>query len=337
MAKGNMLQGMARGKVGDVVFSRKNGQQISRAYNPHHLNPRTNAQLYQRSVWATILRAYSAGKEIFDHSFEGCRKGAECQQRFMKLNADKLRKALVSDVRTDDQTNAQLGRFVPPECTYPVPWSYQISEGSLPSILDHVGRVPQLEQNETVAHFCERVGFIPGDIFTVCFINAEVPTEDNVIFEVQGSNSDLAKYTAAVFGYVRITVRSDVYENNDVAARYSQIFALTKTVNVNEDALLWQNKSLTAVVGVIPQLALPYYPTVLGQSTRAYFGTIHSRTNEGLRSTAIMANNVYPAPVAPGIEVSPSLDYGQASNYVLEAWKQGTVSIPSTDLILEGG
>ena len=43
------------------VFSRLNGQQVSRVRNRNPKNPRTNAQLYQRAIMATVMQAYSAG------------------------------------------------------------------------------------------------------------------------------------------------------------------------------------------------------------------------------------------------------------------------------------
>jgi hypothetical protein len=94
MAKGNLFQGMARGAVGDVVFSRLNGQQVSRVRNRQPANPQTNAQLYQRAIMATVMQAYSFGKKIFDHSFEGKKKGSECQNAFLSLNSLKLRSAI---------------------------------------------------------------------------------------------------------------------------------------------------------------------------------------------------------------------------------------------------
>ena len=93
MAKGNLFQGMGRGKVGDVVFSRLNGQQIARVRNRNPKNPRTNAQLYQRAIMATVMQAYSAGIAIFDHSFQGKEVGAQNQRRFMALNAKLLRES----------------------------------------------------------------------------------------------------------------------------------------------------------------------------------------------------------------------------------------------------
>lgn len=75
MAKGNMFLGMARGKVGDVVFYRADGQQLSRVRNRNPRNPRTNAQLFQRAIMATVVQAYAAGKELFDHSFQGFQSG----------------------------------------------------------------------------------------------------------------------------------------------------------------------------------------------------------------------------------------------------------------------
>ena len=75
MSKGNLFQGMARGSVGDVTFTRVNGQQVARVRNRKPKNPRTNKQLYQRAIMATVMRAYSAGRAIFDHSFEGVKFG----------------------------------------------------------------------------------------------------------------------------------------------------------------------------------------------------------------------------------------------------------------------
>ena len=60
---------MGRGKLGDIVLTRIDGQQIARPRNRQPKNPRTNKQLYQRAVMATVMQAYSAGIKIFDHSF----------------------------------------------------------------------------------------------------------------------------------------------------------------------------------------------------------------------------------------------------------------------------
>lgn len=96
MAKGNMLLGQARGKVGDVVFSRTNGQQIIRARSAQVRNPQTNKQVLQRILLNTISQAYSLMSPICDHSFEGIKTGADTMAAFMKVNLNAIRNRVVS-------------------------------------------------------------------------------------------------------------------------------------------------------------------------------------------------------------------------------------------------
>lgn len=336
MAKGNMFQGMARGKVGDVVFSRRNGEQISYAHNPHHRNPKSNGQIYQRAIWATCLRAYSAGKVIFDHAFEGYRKGTECQQRFMLLNTKLLRRALLKDINSGNQTESQLGRFNPPGTTYPVPFGYQISEGKLPQILTHEGVLPYVRYGEKINAYCSRQGIQPNDLFTLVFIQCEVPGSSNVIFEVDNTESDLAKYTEGIFGFVRLNVKADCLINDTVFSKYGQLFDVTVSSNLSGIVSQIEQKDTLEGNPVISPSNLPF-PTPLGGATRCYFGCIHSRVNEDLRSSSFMADNTYIVPTQPGVTAPSSKEFGTASNYVMEAWRQGTVEVGDSSLILEGG
>lgn len=70
MSKDNMLLGYARGKVGSLVFARRAGVQITRAYNANPANPRTAGQSAQRMLMATAIQAYRGMQSIVDHSFE---------------------------------------------------------------------------------------------------------------------------------------------------------------------------------------------------------------------------------------------------------------------------
>lgn len=65
MAKGNLLLGYGRGKVGSLVFSRRKGEQIVRARNEHPANPRTNAQLAQRMKMYAPVKLYRQSMERF--------------------------------------------------------------------------------------------------------------------------------------------------------------------------------------------------------------------------------------------------------------------------------
>ena len=91
MAKGNMLLGQARGKVGSLVFSRSNGQQITRSHAASVKNPRTTTQMIQRIMLNTVAQAYSRMSEITDHSFEGVQAGQKTMSLFMRKNLNALR------------------------------------------------------------------------------------------------------------------------------------------------------------------------------------------------------------------------------------------------------
>lgn len=65
MAKGNMLLGYARGKVGSLVFARRKGEQITRSRNTAPNNPRTRAQLGQRMKMYAPVKFYKQSLERF--------------------------------------------------------------------------------------------------------------------------------------------------------------------------------------------------------------------------------------------------------------------------------
>lgn len=71
MAKGNMLLGYARGKVGSLVFARRKGEQITRTRNTAPTNPRTNAQMGQRmKMYAPVQLYRQSMRAFFKFAFE---------------------------------------------------------------------------------------------------------------------------------------------------------------------------------------------------------------------------------------------------------------------------
>lgn len=101
MAKGNMLLGHARGKVGSVVFSRLNGKQITRALAESVKNPRTDGQNVQRAIFATVNGFASAVRDIVDHSFQSYKEGSTSVNRFVSINVKKLRDLYLSGAPCD--------------------------------------------------------------------------------------------------------------------------------------------------------------------------------------------------------------------------------------------
>lgn len=127
MAKGIEMNGMLRGKRGGVVYSRSNGEQISRVRVTQIANPKTTKQQAQRCIFATATAAYSKMKAICDHSFEGVKYGAKSQQAFMKENLALMRNRAAADE----------GNFLIPNISVLMANPYLISKGSLNS-LNHV-------------------------------------------------------------------------------------------------------------------------------------------------------------------------------------------------------
>lgn len=122
MAKGNMLLGHARGKVGSVVFSRLNGKQITRALAEQVKNPRTDGQNVQRAIFATVNGFASAVRDIVDHSFQSYKEGATSVNRFVSINVKKLRELYLSGAACD---------IMPKGAGLPYANPYRFSIGSL--------------------------------------------------------------------------------------------------------------------------------------------------------------------------------------------------------------
>lgn len=125
MAKGNLFLGQARGKVGDLVFSRALGKQIIRSRATSVANPKTYGQNVQRCILASIAKAAAALTPIVDHSFASIKYGAESVRHFRKINMEKMRNAYLNDSAEDFNWVPKGGSFMPGE--------YIISQGNLPA------------------------------------------------------------------------------------------------------------------------------------------------------------------------------------------------------------
>lgn len=126
MAKGNLFLGQARGKVGDLVFSRALGKQIIRSRATSVANPKTYGQNVQRCILASIAKAAAALTPIVDHSFASITYGAESVRHFRKINMEKMRNAYLNDTGSFNFVpKGGSGSFMAGE--------YIISQGNLPA------------------------------------------------------------------------------------------------------------------------------------------------------------------------------------------------------------
>lgn len=172
MSKGNMLLGHARGKVGSLVFSRVNGQQITRARAEQVKNPQTDAQVIQRILLNTISQAYSRMSAITDHSFEGIKNGQDSMSYFMKANLNAIRTELASagTLLTDKVHVTPIGQ------SFLASNKYIVAKGSLPEVRNFTvannGIAWSLATN-TYAGVISQFGLERGDQLTFCIIKID--------------------------------------------------------------------------------------------------------------------------------------------------------------------
>lgn len=197
MSKGNLFLGFARGKLGDVVFSRQGGQQVARARNRSPKNPQTIQQLLQRVVLKTVGNAYSSLRPVADHSFQGFEGNARNQQRFLSVNIQMLRQRLAELISSNDPDlilSSTEANFAGKASRGVEINDYIISEGSLPSVpwvwyrsislpqISFPGVVPSgFNPTASYAAFAAALGLRIGDQLT--FVWA---AHDNVSSEPRG-------------------------------------------------------------------------------------------------------------------------------------------------------
>ncbi len=326
MAKGIEINGMLRGKRGGIVYYRMNGEQCSRPRNTNPANPRTPSQLYQRSIMATVMRAYSAGKEIFDHSFQGKKVPMGNQVYFQSKNAKLLRQLLASDLAGTTQNTF---KGVGPGTLTPVSGLYYVSEGSLvqnffkitPASTDNatakVG-TPAVSGQETLAQYMTRVGLNVGDIYT--FVGFGMNQSDENAFVVQDGVGEGAYQPLGRFCWVRLIVTAPTTAK---AAAAASAATLADFLHVDETS----NVSSIDLLALAPGAEI-VITTGIEFDDNNYdidsFAIIRSEENSGLRSTEQMQYSKYSHP--------EGLD---AANILL-GWQQGTPQVGDSDLILEG-
>lgn len=310
--KGNLFLGFGRKSVGDVVFYKRKGstEQMARARNRKPNNPRSDKQLYQRAIMATVMQAYSAGKAIFDHSFEGKQVPDGSMNRFMSLNLRKLRAAIAEDL-AGAGTNPTPGRVVAPGAVTPVPFAYRISEGSYVNQLltydetqANAGfKFPTPDAADTSpALYLSNHGFVTGDIYTIVAFGND---PDNVI----GIYPDGSLY-GCYFGWTRLQVRADAPSSG--ALTLDNLFTVTSSHGIDSETI-----EVGTVIGI--DEVFNHVNFVTGS-----IGAIRSRYDSGVRSTADMYM------VGAG-------DFGIASADLLDVWRAGTQQVGDPSLILEGG
>lgn len=307
MAKGNLLQSMGRGALGDIVLQRVNGEQVTRVRVRNPRNPRSNSQQYQRAIMATIMRAYEAGKVIFSHSFQGNGVSTNDQPLFMKRNLKLLRKAVAEDIDLQRPPINQVSRVVAPQTIDPVPFAYQISEGTYPQELFTFGQsrndynvtIPTPLEDETVAEYCNRVGIIPGDYYTICVF---AQSDSDFAYRSTEETEGASQYKCR-FNYARLGVLDGVLQCNQPISVWADVFQILTDglfINLANRMLNSQETEGFDIINISPN----YYSC-------GSIGVIRSRFNSDLRSTSFMKYFPYNSPTG----VYPTV--------ILDVWGRG--------------
>lgn len=182
MATGNMLLGYARGKVGDLVFTRRNGKQVTRPRVRVVNNPKTEGQQIQRMIFASVIAAYSRMKSICDHSFEGVKYGADSQAKFMRENLKRLRAFYPTSADPTQSANTDpvdTMAFVLPNDKAMAGAGLIIARGSIPAPEVQkdgngmlLGFGSGADEDHTTGGVLAGLGAMPGDQITACALRS---------------------------------------------------------------------------------------------------------------------------------------------------------------------
>lgn len=320
------------GKLGNAVGfkrsgSKKAGAKFARIRATDIKNPKTNAQLYQRAVAATVTKAYAAMKEICDHSFESKAVGAESMQYFNSKNMNLLRKAILADVNGAVEPAAQVGVVVAPKSAFPTVGPYLVSEGSLQQNLfvfdptqGNSFILPEVTtQEQTVAQYLAAAGVVAGDIFTI--VALAVLDADGAFASQYGQ---LASQPSCAFAFLRLKAKASALTSTATAynAKLGDVFEIEAGAQCA--SIDWGGYSLAS--GSIE------LTNMVTGSIGGFMGVIRSRENSKLRSTCRL-QTVNTA----GDAATYASAYGIKTDYLLNAWIAEQDTLGQSALILEGG
>lgn len=331
MGKGNLLQGMGRGKLGDTVFYRQNGSQMFRVRNRIVKNPKSTGQQIQRSLMATVTKAYSQLQVICNHSFENVAYGAASQSYFIKRNLDLLRKAAVA--YTENNLSG-IGEYNMPYIVAPgsvatvCPNKLLISEGSLQQkafIVDsgtwdgEMTVSPSVGAEVTVKDFLESIG---NNMYTLVVVHAINP--------IVGTSAD--KQGNALWS---TEVKFSRVKRNNV-----QLSVEDASKKINDSAAI-VDKYVDIETNMSDEVGLKHWFTGGGTFTKNHIAccVIASKWNgtKWLRSSESLVVNLYDNFGQNASQVKIGSAFGLDFAYGLGLWTNTNTSMVTSDKLLNGG
>lgn len=271
MSKDNMLLGYARGKVGSLVFARRAGVQITRAYNANPANPRTIGQSAQRMLMSTAIQAYRNMAVICDHSFENAIGKQGNMRAFMKealknLRADHSQFAY----QYYGQTQFYPGNYLISRGSLNplAPFELEMDGGSV--VLKLAGITPGTSTYQAVAAALglEKI----GDIATICII---YPT-------AIGGNA---------FTFIRLTLTDDIPEGVTPATGTYDFISIDKPAGVVCSGSMYSDNAIAAPHIKLSAAPMSYFTPGVDYIHNAVISS-HLRDGVWYRSTTRFAGVV---------------------------------------------
>lgn len=332
MGKGNLLQGMGRGKLGDTVFYRQNGSQMFRVRNRIVKNPKSTGQQIQRSLMATITKAYSQLQIICNHSFENVAYGAASQSYFVKKNLDLLRKAALT--YTENNLSG-IGEYNMPYIVAPgsvatvCPNKLMVSEGSLMQDAFTIGGgiegdplsiTASVGSKATAKTFLDAIG---KRMYTLVLVRAKSP-----IVGTRTDKQGTALWsTEVIFSRIR---RNDVQISEEDAVKtldvikdgISKYLTIETNMNANDDAYGWYADGVASYSSediACCVIASDWNGRKWLRSTESLFVNLNGNINT--ESSVVITGSAF------------GLDFA----YGLGLWTNTNTSMVTSDKLLNGG
>ena len=165
--------GIARGRLGEGVYSRVKGQTTVRGYNPSPQNPRSSGQQSQRAQFSSAVKFFSRGvQNFFKFAFENKAEKESDYNAFMRLNAN--RGMYFGPEQNATPEYPAVGRFIMTRGSLPSPYfEYNVAEESFAAIFTIVSGGSTPSTLGQLSSLLLDAGYQQGDIVTFCVINTD--------------------------------------------------------------------------------------------------------------------------------------------------------------------
>ena len=165
--------GIARGRLGEGVFSRVKGQTTVRGYNPTPANPRSAPQQSQRAQFSSAVKFFSRGvQNFFKFAFENKLEKESDYNAFMRLNAN--RGMYFGPVQNETPEYPALGRFIMTRGSIPAPDYYYTEDTEAFTAFFNLTSSAQrpLTLGQLSSILIDN-GYQQGDVITFCVIRTD--------------------------------------------------------------------------------------------------------------------------------------------------------------------